>query len=403
VLEAVDVVKLAQVLQPVSRPEAVDPSETYSLLGARWYARGLYIKAVKLGSEIRARTVYRISDGDFVYNRLFAWMGSFAVASKENEGCHASNEFLAFEVDRDQLDPDFLWAYFSRRAAWNEALGLSSGSTPTSRNRLKEAAFLAMAIPLPSLDEQRAIVTRLTRIEGAVDAAQSHCRLAVAATDALVRASLGEILRPQRHWRTMTIDEVCAKIVDNLHSNPMYADDGVPCIRSPDVGWGTLNLDSARRTTEAEYTRRTRRAEPMEGDIVLVREGGGTGKAALVEAGQRFSLGQRVMMLRPNSEIVLPRFFLFQLLSPLIQEEQIRPRILGSASPHLNIGALRKFSFLVPSMDEQAAIVKDLASLTRLISDLRISQSRTADELTALREAVLSDAFTMAAHQKTVQ
>ena len=36
------------------------------------------------------------------------------------------------------------------------------------------------------------------------------------------------------------------------------------------------------RTDESEYVRRTIRGEPQENDIVLVHEGGGTGKCALV-------------------------------------------------------------------------------------------------------------------------
>ena len=83
------------------------------------------------------------------------------------------------------------------------------------------------------------------------------------------------------------LQDVCSDIIDNLHSNPQYADSGIPCIGSPDVGYGTLNLEGALRTNEEEYGRRTIRGEPQPDDVVLVREGGGTGKCALVLAGQR--------------------------------------------------------------------------------------------------------------------
>src|SRR5207245_7256935 len=63
---------LGEILTPVSRREAVDPEGTYCLLGARWYAKGLYVKDTKLGSQIQARDVYKVHKGDFVYNRLFA-------------------------------------------------------------------------------------------------------------------------------------------------------------------------------------------------------------------------------------------------------------------------------------------------------------------------------------------
>jgi type I restriction enzyme S subunit len=187
---------------------------------------------------------------------------------------------------------------------------------------------------------------------------------------------------------------MCEAIIDNLHSNPVYSDQGtVPCVRSPDVGWGKLSLDRALKTDEAEYVRRTARGEPTAGDIVLVREGGGTGKAALVEKGQRFSLGQRVMMLRPDKGKTLPRFFLQQLLSPRIYEEQILVLLKGSASPHLNINSLREFSFLVFPLSEQRRIVAYLDGLQAQADELTALQQATQVELDALLPSVLERAF----------
>jgi type I restriction enzyme S subunit len=93
-------VPLGEILIPVSRPEDVDPQVTYRLLGAHWYAEGLYTKEAKPGSQIQAAKLYRVEEGDFVYNRLFAWKGSFAVATKENHGCYVSNEFPCFVLKR---------------------------------------------------------------------------------------------------------------------------------------------------------------------------------------------------------------------------------------------------------------------------------------------------------------
>src|SRR5207249_8193310 len=101
---------------------------------------------------------------DFVYNRLFAWKGSFAVATEANAGCYVSNEFPCFAIDQDRADAKFLWRYFSRASPWEEALGLSAGGTPTSRNRLKEEKFLSMEIPIPPLPQQRRIVARIEEL-----------------------------------------------------------------------------------------------------------------------------------------------------------------------------------------------------------------------------------------------
>ena len=98
-------------------------------------------------------------------------------------------------------------------------------------------------------------------------------------------------------------------------------------------------------------------------------------------------------MLRPNPNRIVPRFFLHQLLSPLVQEEQIRPLCKGSASPHLNIGALKRFALRLPSLAEQRRIVSELDGLQAEMDALRCLQNETAAELDALMPSILSKAF----------
>lgn len=199
-------VRLEKILSPVQRAEDVDPDKTYHLLGAHWYALGLYTKEIKPGSEIRASKLYLVREGDFVYNRLFAWKGAFAVANAENNGCYVSSEFPCFAIDEEWADAQYIAYYFRRAGVWNEALGLSSGSTPTSRNRLKEAQLLAMRIPLPPLDEQRRIVGRIEAVAAKLSEARGLRSVALEEVDAFVtsmhlalagqrRVYLTEILR----------------------------------------------------------------------------------------------------------------------------------------------------------------------------------------------------------------
>jgi type I restriction enzyme S subunit len=201
------IVPLGELLSPVCRPVAVDPKEEYTLLGARWYARGLYPKERKPGSEIKAAKLYRVQQGDFVYNRLFAWKGSFAVATEYNDGCFVSNEFPCFTANNERLDPQFLWYYFSRESAWNDALGLSHGATPTSRNRLNEQHFLRLRIPLPPLEEQRRIVARIDHLAAKIEEAQEQ-RRKMNADIAAFAASLHASLSKDRRVRMDSLVEL---------------------------------------------------------------------------------------------------------------------------------------------------------------------------------------------------
>jgi restriction endonuclease S subunit len=247
------------------------------------------------------------------------------------------------------------------------------------------------ALP-PQLAEQRRIVARIETLASQIAEARSLRHHAAEEAPALLTTARRAVILDCKA-SIVPLADACAAIIDNLHSNPQLAESGIPCVRSPDVGFGTLDLDGAQRTDEAEFIRRTIRGEPQADDIVLVREGGGTGKCAVVLPGQRFSLGQRVMMLRPDTTKILPRFFLHQLLSPLMQEDQIAPLSKGSASPHLNIGALRQFTLHLPPLPEQRRIVAHLDRLQTQADALKRLQSETAAELAALLPAILDRAF----------
>ena len=153
---------VGELVHQVRREESVDPSREYGLLGVRWYGEGLFVREQKMGHEVAAAKLYRVMQGDFVYNRLFAWKGSFAVVEPRLDDCYVSGEFPTFEVDHANLDVRYLLALFTDPAIWGLVEDRSTGGTPTSRNRLKEGAFLSLEIPVPPLPEQ-------VRLAGMVD------------------------------------------------------------------------------------------------------------------------------------------------------------------------------------------------------------------------------------------
>src|SRR4030095_4289340 len=195
----VEMTPLDEVLKPVSREVRVEAGGEYRLLGVRWYGEGLFLKETKSGQLIKADRLYRVRQGDFVYNRLFAWKGSFAVAGEKVNDCLCSHEFPCFVIAPERVDHRILLCYFRREAAWTEALALSSGATPTSRNRLKEKHLLAFKLPLPSLTEQRRAVERIEQSAGQIEVARKLRRESAEETASLLRSllrGLSNKLRP---------------------------------------------------------------------------------------------------------------------------------------------------------------------------------------------------------------
>src|SRR3990172_4311239 len=166
-------VKLGELLEEVSRPESVIKGRVYHRLGMRWYSLGLFDKDHTYGRDIKAPKVYRVEEGDFVYNRLFAWKGSFGTVSPKDSGKYVSNEFPCFTIDSQRLDPYFLWYYFSRRSIWSYIKTKSSGTSRTSRLRFKQTDFLKIQILLPPFEEQKYIVSVLDTFANRIKLATS--------------------------------------------------------------------------------------------------------------------------------------------------------------------------------------------------------------------------------------
>lgn len=382
-------VKLGELLRRSDEKTIPYPGVEYREITVRLWGKGVVERGRANGGTLSGNR-FIARTGQFIASRIDARNGAMGIVPPELDGALVTNDFPLFSIEQTRLLPFFM-NWLCRTRAFVELCQQASEGT-TNRVRLKEDRFLALEIPLPPLSEQQRIVARIEELASDIAESRSLRKQAAEEVDALLHSLRRDNISNCK-GQIVPLEEVCAAIIDNLHSNPRLSESGIPCIRSSDVGYGTLDLETAQRTDDEEYKRRTARGEPRTDDIVLVREGGGTGKCALVQKGQRFSLGQRVMMLRPNSAVIMPRFFLHQLLSPLIQEDQITPLSKGSASPHLNISALRKFRLILPLSSDQSRIVEKLDAIQFELNNLKGQQAETAAELDALLPAILDRAF----------
>src|ERR1039458_2853917 len=101
-------VRLGEVTHQVRRERKVLQGIGYELLGVRWYGQGPFHRETGVGGEIKASRLFEVRAGDFIYNRLFAWKGSFGVIGLDLDGSFVSGEFPVFQVDESQTMVDFI-------------------------------------------------------------------------------------------------------------------------------------------------------------------------------------------------------------------------------------------------------------------------------------------------------
>jgi type I restriction enzyme S subunit len=392
------VVPLGELLAPLSRPEPVKPDETYRILGAHWYAGGLYIKETTSGAGVRASTLYRVEEGDFVYNRLFAWKGSFAAATKESAGCYVSNEFPCFRADADRLDTTFLWRYFSRSSAWDEALALSTGGTPTSRNRLKEDKFLSLKIPLPPLNEQRRIVARIEALAAKIQEAHQLRYVSSESAGVLIDSALREIFERGKAsgWQRLTLDSLCTFGPQNgLFKTRDCFGQGTPLLNVADAYKSlVVRREGLERVLARDDEIERYRLEP--GDVCMVRSSikdEGIGRACVfLEASEPVVFECHLMRLRLDPRRIEPQLFV-RFFNSSIGKEQVLSNRRAAVMTTINQRDVAALTFPVPPLAEQRSIVAYLDSLEAKVDALKHLQAETAAELDALLPSILDQAF----------
>jgi type I restriction enzyme M protein len=166
-----DDVQLSELVTEVTHREKVDADGDYQLMGVRWWGHGTFIREEKKGRDIKGKYLHRVSEGWLIYNRLFAYRGSFAVVPDLHTGCYVSNEFPTYiakdDLQEAALTIDYIVYVLNSPQYLETVEAQSTGSTKQSRNRFGQALFESFVIRLPrSTKDLKAIVNVLR---------QAHC------------------------------------------------------------------------------------------------------------------------------------------------------------------------------------------------------------------------------------
>ena len=129
----------------------------------------------------------------------------------------------------------------------------------------------------------------------------------------------------------------------------------------------------------------------MPGDVLYSREGAIWGLAGLIPKGLEVCLGQRMMLLRTGQNLN-NKFLMHYLNSPFLNSV-ITENIGGSASPHINVGDIKKFLIPVPDINEQDQTVQIIESRLSVCESIEQTVDTALAQADAMRQSILKQAF----------
>lgn len=298
-------------------------------------------------------------------------------------GCDLyTNEAIAAFLVNDQVTPAYLYYALPdavRGAATDVAI---KGAT------LNKKSLRKLVISHPSPKAQEKIATILSTIDTAIEQTEAliekyqHIKAGLM-HDLFTRGVLpnGQLRPPReqapelyqetaigwipREWQVSELEKACRTIVDCPHSTPSFQPGGVLVARTMHIKNGVFLEDDASRVSEKEYQERIARAEPTPGDVILTREAP-VGEAFVIPPAMKICLGQRVMLIKPNTALLDSDYLVAQIYSGALST-RIGELTAGTTNPHLNVADVRSLLLALPPFTEQQELTRRINAMNRKI------------------------------------
>ena len=426
----------------------VEDGTRYKQVTIRTNYKGVVLRGVQDGSTIGTKEQFRVSAGQFILSRIDARSGAFGIISDELEGAIVTNDFLAFDINENEVEIEFFNVFLQSPIFLEACIRASRGNT--NRKRVDENFFLNYEVNLPSFQDQSQLIKRINKARADIATAQHEITRQQSLLAKLKQAILQEAiqgkltadwrdahpdvepaskflyrirsekarliaakeLRPEKPlpqitpneipfeipkgWEWIRLGELCEKTGSG--STPSggktaYSTTGIPFLRSQNVHDDGLVLDDVACISTAIHAR-MKGTTVYPQDILLNITGGSIGRCALVsDEIEEANVNQHVAIIRPL--IRSSGSFLHSvILSPYFQSK-VDEAQTGAGREGLPKNKMDRILVPLPTLAEQAAIVEKVEALMTTCRTLEAEIEHSRTHAVHLLQAVLREAFSV--------
>ena len=221
-------------------------------------------------------------------------------------------------------------------------------------------------LEVPSIQEQREIVIRLTKINQIIGVFEREVEL----LDELIKARFvemfGTLQDNENGFDVVTIADVCSLIKDGTHQTPTYTEDtdkGFKFLSSKDVMTQKIDWSDIKYIPADLHEKLYATIHPKRNDILMSKNGVNYGVAAVNDTDEIFDIYVSLALLRPT-EVINPVFFRC-VINNLDTKRQFDGSIKGIGVPNLHLGEIKKTKIFLPPMELQNKFVRFVAQVDK--------------------------------------
>ena len=367
-------------------------------VGLEHIAKHLGVVSFGTASEIKSvKSIFK--KGDILYGKLRPYLNKHDVADFSGV---CSTDIIVLQA-KALVDREFVNYFFDLNIFIEYATSHCRG---INLPRVSTGVVLDACFPLPPRAEQERIVARIeslfARLDKArekVDAVLGRCAARKAAL--LHKAFSGELTAAWRKARGIGLESWEEKLSGQLFSYvtsgsrgwaKYYSEEGALFIRMGNLSHETIELN----LSEVQHVKLPDDIEgqrsKLKNNDILISITADVGMVALVrDINFEGYINQHVALARPVST-VCPEFLALYLISDAGKKE-LKARQRGSTKVGLGLDDIKSLHLKMPTLAEQAEIVRILDELLARERRARDAAERVAARIEQIKRAVLTKAF----------
>lgn len=351
------------------------------------------------GSDVKS-SVARFSAGDVLYSRLRPYLNKVTVPDFDGI---ASAEILVLQPTA-ATEAEFV----RRRIMTREFLDFTALLDKGDRPRVNYPEISTFPVALPPLPEQRRIVNRVDGLTARTARARKELdriptliarykqRLLVLAAEGLLT----------RNWHDQNgspvwVRTTVAKLAETTFDGPFgsnlksadYVESGVRVVRLENIGSLRFIREKETYVSKTKF-KSLQRHELRPNDVLFSSFIAEEIRVCLLpEDLETIAINKAdCFCVRADPEICLPKFLTYRLASPTCYEV-LKEAVHGATRPRISLTHLKQFEFDLPTIEEQAEIVRRIESAFSWLDHMAADHAAAARLLPKLDAAILTKAF----------
>jgi type I restriction enzyme S subunit len=185
------------------------------------------------------------------------------------------------------------------------------------------------------------------------------------------------------------LDDFATEIIDCEHRTIPVGDGYAYSVGTKAMKDGRIVFEACKRVSQSDYESWTRRGKPEPGDLILAREAP-VGQVVRVPFTPRVCLGQRTVLIRPDNDVINPRYLHYWLLGPVAQQA-MGGQSGGSTVAHLNVEDIRALD--VSTVTSERRVQDQVARVLGAIDDLIENNRRRVALLEQMARQIYQEWF----------